>query len=95
MYDNKTVVTAAGKVFDKYDLPDGVTSIHSNEDHIEIFYRLGEWDFPEMEQICKALDVWKTESGTQYVAHKTLQFEDVTVKVWAQIPKGAYVGIKV
>lgn len=90
MFDNQTVVETAEKVFERYNLPDGVTHISGNTDKVEIYYRLGEYDVPEMEQIVKALNEWKRVSRGHYVVFHPTKIDGVPVRIIAEIPEGAY-----
>lgn len=93
MLDNKTVVETAAKVFEKYNLPDGVNQITGlHGERLFIGYVLGVYDVPDMEMIQQATNEFKRTTGNHFlIVHRTV-IDGVPVEISAQIPQEAYVG---
>lgn len=92
MLDNEKFLETVAAVFKKYDLPDGVTTITNGANRVEVYYRLGRFDAPEMEQIQRAVNEWKMTSGDQYVLSHSTEVAGTPVLIVAFIPQEAYVG---
>lgn len=90
MLSNMKMLEVAGKVFEKYSLPDGA-SVKAVLDEVLIQYVFTEEKgVRDMETISRNLNKWKRDAGSHFVLEEELEESGVTVHVFAQIRKGLY-----